>query len=840
VIRQFLLLIVGILITANALQAQDAILKGIIRDSTNKPVEAVSVSILNEEGGVTSDRNGRYELKVQPYRDLTIVFSFIGYATEKVNLRLNPGEVKEYNPRLKSTATDLGPVSIEGQQSGDQTGIRLMPKTIDMLPSTSGNFEDVLKTLPGVVSNNELTSTYSVRGGNFDENLVYVNDMEVYRPFLTRSGQQEGLSFINSDMVGDILFSAGGFNAKYGDKMSSVLDIKYRRPDRFGGTAYFSFLGAGLTLEGISKNQKFTWLAGVRQKSNQFLLENLDTRGEYKPSFTDFQGLFTYQMTRKTEVAFLGNYSRNRYSVYPTTRETEFGSINEALKFTVYFSGQEQDWYQTTQGALSFTTQVNEKLKLKHTVSTFFTREQEFYDVLGEYFLDELERDLGSEEFGDVAFNRGVGAFLEHARNELKANVTAAEHRGYYTTNTNAVQWGVKFQHENIEDELDEWIYRDSADYSVPHPSDYPGDTTRAYANQQIVLNNVVKNNISLSSNRVHGYLQNSWMLRNVSITAGIRATYWDLNNELNFSPRISTSWTPTGNKRLAFRAAVGYYYQPPFYREMRDLNGQINEDLTAQRSIHFVVGSDYQFLSWGREFKLVTEVYYKMLDNLVPYKVDNTRLRYLATNNASGYATGIDLRLNGEFVSGVESWVSMSVMQTREDLNDDGYYNYYNSDGEIIYPGYTRNDIIVDSAKVTPGYIPRPADQRVTFSMFFQDYLPKFPSYRMHLMLVFGTGLPFGPPGPDRYTDVLRSPSYRRLDLGFSKIIIDEDKENKSRIPVVNKFNSLWISLEVFNLLQVSNTVSYTWVTDVNGRQYAVPNYLTARLLNLRLQAKF
>jgi hypothetical protein len=664
--------------------------------------------------------------------------------------------------------------------------------------------------------------------------------MEVYRPFLTRSGQQEGLSFINSDMVADIHFSAGGFNAKYGDKLSSVLDIRYRVPTRFGGSAYFSLLGAGLQLEGISKNRKFTWIMGLRQKSNQFLLDKLDTRGEYKPSFTDIQGLFSYQLTKKTEVALLGNFSQNKYRVYPTTRNTEFGNINEALRFTVFFGGSEQDWYQTSQGALSFTTRINDKLKLKHTGSLFFTREQEFYDVLGEYFLDELERDLGSGDFGDVAFNRGVGAFLEHARNELEATVSAGEHRGYYVTGKNSLQWAVKVQHEEIRDELDEWVYRDSADFSIPHPPDVPGDTTSSYYNQQIVLNNVVKNNITLTSNRIHGFLQNTWTFDRTSFTAGVRATYWDLNEEMNISPRISFSWKPEWNRRMVFRAATGFYYQPPFYREMRDLNGRINKDLQAQKSIHFVLGADYQFLAWGREFKLVSEAYYKLMDDLIPYKVDNTRIRYLAKNNASGYATGLDFRLNGEFVSGIESWASLSVMQTREDIEGDYYYEYYNSDGERIYPGYTLNDIPVDSNRIEPGMLPRPADQRVTFSMFFQDYLPKFPTYRMHMTLVFGTGLPFGPPGTDRYKDILRSPSYRRLDIGFSKIIIDEDKQNKSRFPVVRKFNSLSASLEIFNLLQISNTVSYTWITDVTGRQYGVPNYLTSRLINLRIQAKF
>jgi hypothetical protein len=483
---------------------------------------------------------------------------------------------------------------------------------------------------------------------------------------------------------------------------------------------------------------------------------------------------------------------------------------------------------------------VNDKLRLKFIASGFYTKEEEFFDIVGQYFLDELERDLGSSAFGNVAFNRGVGGFLDHARNELKATVTSAEHKGYYNTEKINLQWGIKIQHEEIKDNIDEWQYRDSADFSIPHSPDFPGDTTRQYIGQQIVLNNVVKNKISLNSDRFNAYIQNSWNFESFTITGGLRATYWDLNEDLNISPRVSIAYKPLWNKRLSFRAASGLYYQPPFYRELRNLDGIINKDVIAQRSIHFVLGSDYEFLAWGREFKLTSEAYYKKIDNLIPYKLDNTRVRYLAKNNASGYATGLDFRVNGEFVSGIESWASLSLLKTEEDLSDDYYYTYYNSEGAQIIKGYTLNDIAVDSVKNTPGNIPRPSDQHVTFSVFFQDYLPKFPTFRMHLNLVFGTGLPFGPPGRDRYKDILRGPSYRRVDIGFSKIIIDEDKPNTSRLHVINKLKSLWVSLEVFNLLQVSNTVSYTWITDVTGRQYGIPNYLTSRIINLRLQAKF
>ncbi len=837
-IKSLLFSIAMLVVCPHFLSAQEGLLRGVVKDSSGNPIEAVSISINGEPGGSITDQKGKYELKIAPYRDVLIIFSFVGYATEKRTLRLNPGEERILNIQLRSTIRDLGTVNIEAERPGDITVIKIEPRTIEQLPNVSGNFESFLKTLPGVVSNNELSSTYSVRGGSFDENIVYVNDIEIYRPFLVRAGQQEGLSFINPDLVSEISFSAGGFSAMYGDKMSSVLDIKYRTPKKFAGSAYGSLMGAGLHLEGASKNDKFTWITGMRHRSNQFLLKKLDTQGEYKPRFTDIQTILNYAISKKSELSFLGHYSLNQFRVIPSSRETEFGSINEALRFTVFFDGQEIDEFMTSTGALSFTHYINDSLKLKFIASTFFSREREFFDVLGQYFLDELERDLGSDDFGNVAFNRGVGGFLDHARNELDAFVSNVSHIGTYRARQHQWQWGLKIQQEKIKDQLDEWQYRDSADYSIPHPPDQPGQNSNG--NQEIVLNGVVKNKISLLSNRYSAYLQNTWNFDRTTLTLGIRGTYWDLNKETNVSPRASISYRPSWNKRLSLRAAAGIYYQPPFYREMRNLEGQINKDIEAQQSIHFVLGSDYQFLAWGREFKLTSELYYKAMQKLIPYKLDNTRIRYLAKNNADGYATGIDLRINGEFVSGIESWVSVGYLKTAENLKDDFYYKYYNSEGEEIIPGYTFNNIVTDSLKVVPGNIPRPTDQRLTFSMFFQDYLPKFPTVRMHLNLVFGTGLPFGPPGNDRYKDILRGPSYRRVDIGFSKIAIDEDEENKSRLPVVNKLKSLVFSLEVFNLLQVSNTISYTWITDVSGRQYGIPNYLTARLLNLKVQAKF
>ncbi len=801
----------------------------------------VNISEVGETKGAVTDEKGKFSLIVPAEKEITSAFSHVGYTVEKITLTLSENQQYEFNKKLTSLSQQIPEVEITDQKERQTNLIRIDPKSISQIPTVSGNFEDVLKTLPGVISNNELSSQYSVRGGNYDENLVYVNDIEIYRPFLVRSGQQEGLSFINGDMVSSILFSAGGFEAIYGDKLSSVLDIKYRKPVKFAGSANMSLLGGGLSLEGITKNKKFTWLTGIRYKSNQYLLKSLDTKGEYKPTFADGQAYLTYQVTKKTELAFLGNYSKSKYRFVPTNRETDFGTINQALRLTVYFDGQEIDDFETMTGALSLTHYVSEKLKLKFTTSLFTTQESERFDILGQYYLDELERDLGSDEFGDVAFNRGIGSYLDHARNELNGFVYNAEHKGNYYYKNSELQWGIKYQHEEFTDKLNEWNYVDSAGFSLPHPRDSVGQA--GPYNQEIILQNVLKAKNNVVSNRFNGYLQDSWQLgveKRTSLTVGIRATDCDLNEDLVGGPRVSFSYKPKWKRNLVFRAASGFYYQPPFYRELRDLDGKINPNLKAQSSIHFIAGSDYQFLAWGREFKFVSEIYYKILDDLVPYKIENLRIRYFADNNSKGYAAGADFRINGEFVQGTESWVSMSILQTREDIIDDYYYDYYNSDGEKIIKGYTLNSTPFDSIRIEPGYIPRPTDQRFTFSMFFQDYLPKFPSYKMHLSLIFGTGLPFGPPGRDRYKDILRVPNYRRVDIGFSKTFIDEDQPKKHRLKFANHINSLWISLEVFNLLQVSNTVSYLWIADVTNRYYAVPNYLSARTINLRLNVKF
>jgi hypothetical protein len=825
----------------DAVAQEKATVKGIVTDKSGKPLTGVNVAIMGSPGGMATPGDGKFEITVDALKNIELVFSSVGFTTAKISLFLQPGEIKEIKQDLSIASTPLPEIEVRDQQFKRSTFTRIDPKTVGQLPNTTGSFEAVLKTMPGVVSNNELSSQYSVRGGNYDENLVYVNDVEIYRPFLVRSGQQEGLTFINSDLVSSINFSAGGFEANYGDKMSSVLDIKYKRPKEFGGSAFASFMGSGLHLEGATKDEKLSYLFGARYKSSQYIFNALETKGEYKPVFADFQGMLNYAIDKKTDLSFLGNYSINKYRIVPENRQTEFGTINEALRLTIYFDGQEVDQYNSGTGALTLTRQVTDSLRLKFIASAYKSLEREAFDIQGQYYIDELEKDIGSENFGDVAFNRGVGTYIEHARNDLDITVYNAEHKGFLDRSNSQMQWGLRYQHERISDKLSEWNYIDSAEYSLPHPPDNIGGISNP--DQLILLQEVIKTDTSISSNRISGYLMNSWFLgkeNRFTATAGVRATWWSLNEEFNFSPRISLAYKPSWKRNLSFRLAAGVYYQPPFYRELRDLNGVVNTDVKAQQSVHFIGGVDYTFLSWGREFRWVTEVYYKHLDNLVPYKIDNLRIRYFADNNSTGYATGIDMRINGEFVEGVESWASLSVLKTEEDIKGDDYYVYYNSDGEIIVPGYTFNSEPVDSLLKTPGKIARPTDQRVTFSLFFQDYLPKSPTFRMNMTLVFGTGLPFGPPGKDRYKDKLRFPSYRRVDIGFSKVLIDEDNPKQYRMKLANRIKSMTLGLEVFNLLQVNNTVSYLWVTDVTNRRYAVPNYLSARTINLRLNARF
>ena len=793
-------------------------IEGKITDSKNIPLGSVNISIINKSSGIISDKDGNYNINIEANRSHVIAFSFIGYQTEKIRIpMLKQGQKYKLNVILSESNTILKDIIVKDQKSRKNNLSRIKTKHVEVIPGSNGGIESVLKTLPGVSSANELSSQYSVRGGNFDENLVYVNGIEVYRPFLIHSGQQEGLSFVNSDLVGSILFSAGGFSAKYGDKMSSVLDIKYKKPKKTAASLSLSLLGGSAHFEGTNKNRRFSYLFGIRHKTNQYLLNSLDTDAEYNPRFSDLQTFLNYKLNTNWDISLLTNISKNQYQMIPQDRNTDFGTFNEALRLTIFFEGQELDKYETYFGALSTKYNPNTRLQLQLTTSAFQTFEQENFDILGEYWLYQLDNNLGSDNFGDVVFDRGVGKHINHARNSLDAKVINFSHKGNYNNDNTTINWGLQFQKEEIDDKISEWTLIDSAGFTLPHPSDsigFPSDP-----NQTVIINNLLKSEINISSSRQSGFIEYSKDINSFSLNAGTRSSYWSYNEELLVSPRISLAYAPNWEKDVVFRLASGIYYQSPFYKELRYPNGELNNNILSQKSIHYVLGSDYLFYKWGRPFKWITELYYKKLDNLIPYKVDNVRIQYLAENNSSGYATGIDFKINGEFVSGVESWASLSIMQTEEDIIGDSYID---SEGNTI----------------EPGYIPRPTDQRINFSLFFQDYIPGNLNYKMHLNMIYGSGLPFGPPKSEKYQDILRIPDYRRVDVGFSAILKSENKRAKIRF--MNIFNSAWISAEVFNLLDINNTVSYLWVSDIGGRQYAVPNYLTRRQINLKLILRF
>ena len=824
IIAEFVIILFLSVVTVHG--QEKAIIFGKVTKNSDKPIELVNVVVsnLDKQIGAVTDIKGSYSLEIPASTDLIIVYSCVGFESKVIRVNLLPGSRKEINNTLIDITTELTDVIIKGRHIDNTTFIRIDPKEARIIPTPAGGIESLIIMQPGVVTTSELSSQYSVRGGNFDENLVYVNDIEIYRPFLVRSGQQEGLSFINPDLVSSIQFSAGGFDAKYGDKMSSALDIRYKKPTEFGGSASLSFLGGSIHLED-KIGKKLTYLVGLRQKSNQYLLKGMETQGEYNPSFTDIQTLWGYDVSKKLEIFFLGNYARNSYQVIPENRETNFGTINEAYRFKIYFDGQEVDMFRTYFGALSAVYKPKDSLRLKFIVSAFSTAESETFDIQGQYWLYQLEADFGGDDFGQEVFTRGVGTFLNHARNYLNATVYNFQLKGSLRKPKNNIEWGVKFQHEVITDQISEWDLLDSAGFSLPNPRDSIGYTNPIVQPDYLFeLDNVLKSANDLRSNRYSGFVQNRWDITSdsavIAITAGIRANYWDLNNQAIISPRAKISYKPNWKKEMLFRFSTGYYYQPPFYKELRDLEGELHTDLKAQKSIHFVLGTDYYFESWNRPFKFVAEIYYKYLDNIIPYEIENVRIKYYAHNNAHGYATGIDLRVNGEVVKGVESWVSLSFMKTEEDIEGDYY-------------------IDTNGRRIEPGYIPRPTDQRFTFNLFFQDYFPNNPTYKMHLNLIYGSKLPFGPPDSPKYKHILRIPPYRRVDIGFSKQIVGEGASLSS-----NKFfrniKSMWISLEVFNLLQIKNTISYIWVSDIDNRRYAVPNHLTPRQVNLKLITRF
>lgn len=803
-------------------QNQTAKVAGIVLDENNKPIEGVNVSYQTKSA--TTNANGFYELIVPANQKIILVFTHTALKNITVPLQLKPGETFEYHVMMNDKAEQLSDVVITSSRRRVQGITSIEPETIRKNPSANAGIESVLKTFAGVNSNSELSTTYAVRGGNYDENLVYVNEIEVYRPFLIRSGQQEGLSFTNTDMVQNVDFSAGGFQAKYGDKLSSVLDITYRKPTKFGLAAEASFLGGSITAEGISKNKKWSAITGVRYRDNSLLVNSQETSTNYRPTYADVQTNVNFNPNEKWQFSFLGNISQNKYNYQPLTRQTNFGTIDEPIALQVFYEGQEKDKYQTLFGAFKTNYVANENNTFKLIGSIYHTQEQEYFDIFAAYFLGEVDTNIGSETLGDVTFNRGIGTQLNHARNDLDALIVNAEIKGTHQINEkkHQIDWGFKYTRENIRDRIVEWEVIDSAGFSINPPQiDLPNEQPyNPYTGPLVPFQNVRATNF-IDIDRFSGYAQWSTKTKigenQLWITAGSRFHTWlvsgrDISGakqQTVFSPRGQLAFKPDWKKDMLFRLSVGLYHQPPFYRELRDSLGTVRPNVKAQKSVHFVLSNDYNFKMNNRPFKLVTEAYYKTMTDVNSYTLENVRIRYRANNDAVAYAYGLDMRLNGEFVPGTESWLSFGYMKTEENISD-------------------------------RGYIARPTDQRLKFGILFQDYMPNIPNMKLYLNLVYNTGLPGGSPSyADSYAYQGRLRDYRRADVGFSYVFTERNNERADG-HWLKKFKDLSLGFEIYNLFNNQNAITNTWVRDVYTKnQYAIPNYMTTRVFNVKLTAR-
>lgn len=814
------LLTIFIILTGLTLSfAQNATIKGVILDENNVPIEKVSIK--TENNGTETNANGFYIISIPANKDVVIEFTHLSFKKITSTFNLKNGEELEFNPVMSTSVEQIAAVVVKSNRKKEVEGIvTIKPEAIRKIPGANAGVENILLTLPGVSNNNELSTQYSVRGGNYDENLVYVNGIEVYRPFLVRSGQQEGLSFVNTNLVQNVDFSAGGFQAKYGDKLSSVLDITYKNPYQFEVNADLSLLGGSLSVENISKDSKFTGIVGLRYRDNSLLVNAKETETNFNPSFGDAQGFFTYKFTNKFHLSFLGSASINKYNFEPQARQTNFGTLSDPVALVVFYDGQEKDQYQTLFGAFKGSYFANDDLTLHLITSTYHTTEEEYFDILAQYSLGEVNSNIGDENLGEVEFTQGIGSQLNHGRNDLDALISTIEHKGDFKVKENRFEWSVKYTHEDIRDRLIEWEVIDSAGFSVRPPNTYSNEQPYEPFTGPLEPYQNVRATNNTKINRFQAYGQ--WSKRStlgtsdVWYNAGIRAHNWSVSgdgisssNQTVFSPRAQFAIKPDWEKDMLFRVATGMYYQPPFYRELRDANGVIQADVKAQKSFHLVLGNDYSFKMWDRPFKLTSEVYYKNLSDVNAYTLENVRIRYRANNNAKAYAYGLDMRLNGEFVPGTESWFSFGYLKTEE-----------NTDNR--------------------GYISRPTDQRLKFAALFQDYVPNMPNLKMYLNLVFNTGLPGGSPSyADPYDYQNRLPSYKRADFGLQYVLVDSEKQFASGWK--KPFKALSFGFEIFNIFDVQNSITNTWVRDVSSkRQIAIPNYLTPRVFNVRTTMTF
>lgn len=802
-IRTYIIFIVLFLsfLSSVSIFADNVKISGKVVDNEDKPVEFATIRVAGTAIGTNSDLKGQYSLSVAQKDTVELIFSCVGFKTVNHKL-INPKGDLTLNVRMYPNDVELKELEVLGFKSNINGMQSFNTESFKLSPDVSGgSVEAMISTMPGVNSSNELSSQYSVRGGSFDENSVYINGTEIYRPQLVRAGQQEGLSIINPDMVGGLKFSSGGFPARYDDKMSSALDITYREPEAFEGAVSASLMGASLT---IGQNSgTFSQLHGVRFKKNNSLLSSMDTKGEYDPTYFDYQTNLNLKPNDKWTVNFLGNISLNHYNFKPRDRETTFGTAQDVKHFKVYFDGQERDKFETFLGSLSVLYRHNRATSFMLGASGFLTNEMVAYDISGEYWLNQA----GTSGEEGIGGELGVGKYMEHSRNRLKASVFRIFLKGETRIKGNHISYGLDYRRESFRDRTKEWEWRDSAGYSLPTLPD----------GVHLIYN--LSSNNNLSTNRVSAYAEDAYYIDTekayMTLNGGIRFSYWDFNKEFLVSPRVNFSLTPVGSS-FNFRAAAGLYYQSPFYKEFRrsvtDDSGnhsiELNNDIKSPRSLHFIVGTDYTFRAMNRPFKLTGEVYYKNMSNLISYEYDNLKVNYSGVNDSKGFVTGLDLKLFGQFVEGSDSWLSFSLMKTQQTL---------------------------DGKKV-----PLPSDQRYSVSLYFTDYFPKFPKLKFSLRGIFADGLTMTAPHKSRSESYFRAPAYKRLDIGISYQLVGAPTNGVRPYNFWRHFRSIVLGLDCFNLLDISNVSSYYWVTDVNNIQYAVPNYLTRRQFNVRLSFEF
>lgn len=824
-------LVLSLLFLYSPAQKKAAFISGKVIDENEMALANVSVVILGKSTGIVTNDSGYFRVKVIAEKSLALVFSHTGYAETQKNFYLSQNEEETITLRLQRVGKTLETVVISDERERKETGLtRINPKNAMVLPSTVGGVEGLIKILVG--SNNELTSQYSVRGGNYDENLIYINDFEIFRPYLVRSGQQEGLSFINPEMAKNINFYNGGFQAKYGDKMSSVLDIQYKKPKTFGGSAYISLLEQGFHLEGSAKKERFTYLVGVRNRSNRNLLSSQETKGAYIPSSNDIQGYITYQLSDKLQLELLTNFSATKFSLIPESAQktsSVFSPLFTAnLGLDIFFEGQEKNAYKTSMVGLSILHQPNKKLRLKWMLSRFQNTENENFDIAGAYLFGDRDFDNSSSTFGQIVNPLGAGYYQNYGRNQLTVKVWNGTLKGSIDKGIHFIQFGNSFEQTNINDKLYEWEYQDSAGYSLPVNTG--------------LLNKFLQSTADLSIQKYSGYVQDNINFHNekrdITLQGGLRYNYNSLNKEFFISPRVQLSVKPGWKKDVVFKLSGGSYNQPPFYRELRRYDGSLNTAIKSQKSYQVVAGMDYNFKNGDRPFRITTEAYYKSLRDVIPYDIDNVRIRYAGENNAKAYAYGIETRLYSELVKDAESWLSIGLMRTRENIDGDHYFQYKNAGGEII-GAETPDQVPVDSVRTDVGWLRRPTDRLITIGLFLQDYLASNKNFKVHLNMLYGSNMSYNIPNSVKYRNALVIDPYIRVDIGFSALLLSEKNTRRSHSPFKD-FDNIWASFEVFNLIDRPNTISYQLVKDFSNTTYSIPNRLTPRLVNFKIVGRF